>query len=116
MVDQPWQGVPPSVAKSLRPALPGVVDEVIAAVQEAVPVYSGGLDPTVRNGVHVALDGFLELVEGGEPSGVHGHCFLHRGDHLVDDTGQRRAKRFRNRRRHALPRLIDHPRFVQSLK
>ena len=30
-------------------------------------MYSGGLDPTVRNGVHVALDGFLELVEGGEP-------------------------------------------------
>jgi hypothetical protein len=45
-----------------------VVDEVIAAVQEAVPVYSGGLDPTVRTGVHVALDGFLELVEGGSPS------------------------------------------------
>jgi hypothetical protein len=44
-----------------------VVDQVIAAVQDAVPVYSGGLDPTVRNGVHVALDGFLELVEGGEP-------------------------------------------------
>ena len=44
-----------------------MVDEVIAAVQEAVPVYSGGLDPTVRTGVHAALDGFLELVEGGEP-------------------------------------------------
>jgi hypothetical protein len=64
---QPWDGVPPEVARALRPALPEVVDEVIAAVQDAVPVYSGGLDPTVRNGVHVALDGFLELVEGGEP-------------------------------------------------
>ena len=62
-----WDRVPPEVAQALRPALPGVVDEVIAAVQEAVPVYSGGLDPTVRTGVHVALDGFLELVEGGEP-------------------------------------------------
>jgi hypothetical protein len=44
-----------------------VVDGVIAAVQEAVPVYRGGFDPTVRNGVHVALDAFLELCEGGEP-------------------------------------------------
>ena len=60
--------MPSGVARALRPALPGVVDEVIDAVQEAVPVYSGGLDPTVRNGVHVALDGFLELVEGGSPS------------------------------------------------
>jgi len=63
----PWDRVPADVARALRPALPGVVDEVIAAVQEAVPVYSGGLDPTVRTGVHAALDGFLELVEGGEP-------------------------------------------------
>lgn len=67
MNKNPLDRVPSGVARALRPALPGVVDEVIDAVQEAVPVYSGGLDPTVRNGVHVALDGFLELVEGGEP-------------------------------------------------
>ena len=59
--------MPPEVAEALRPALPQVVDDVIAAVQEAVPVYRGGLDPTVRTGVHVALEAFLELVEGGEP-------------------------------------------------
>jgi hypothetical protein len=64
---QLWDDVPSEVAAALRPELPAVVDEVIGAVQDAVPVYSGGLDPTVRNGVHVALDGFLELVEGGEP-------------------------------------------------
>ena len=29
-------------------------------------MYRGGLDPTVRNGVHVALDAFLDLVSGGE--------------------------------------------------
>ena len=55
------------MASALRPALPGVVDEVIDAVQDAVPVYRGALDPTVHRGVHVALDAFLELVEGGEP-------------------------------------------------
>ena len=59
--------MPAEVASALRPALPAVVDDVIAAVQEAVPVYRGGLDPTVRTGVHVALEAFLELVEGGEP-------------------------------------------------
>jgi hypothetical protein len=59
--------VPPEVARALRPALPEVVDDVIAAVQEAVPVYAIGLDPTVRRGVHVALDAFLELCEGGAP-------------------------------------------------
>ena len=59
--------MPPEVADALRPAVPGVVDDVIAAVQEAVPVYRGGLDPTVRGGVRVALDAFLDLVSGGEP-------------------------------------------------
>lgn len=71
-VDRPWERVPPEAARALRPALPEVVDEVIAAVQEAVPVYSGGLDPTVRTGVHVALDAFLEVVEGGDPGRLPG--------------------------------------------
>jgi hypothetical protein len=62
----PWDRVPADVARALRPALPTVVDDVIAAVQDAVPVYSH-LDPTVRQGVLVALDAFLELCEGGEP-------------------------------------------------
>jgi hypothetical protein len=64
--------VPAEAARALRPALPEVVDEVIAAVQEAVPVYSGGLDPTVRNGVHLALDAFLSVVEGGDPGRLPG--------------------------------------------
>ena len=48
----------------MRPALPDVVTQVIEAVREAVPVYRGGLDPTVRVGVHAALDGFLAQIEG----------------------------------------------------
>ena len=43
-----------------------MVDEVIAAVREAVPVYRGGLDPTVREGVHVALGAFLTQISGGD--------------------------------------------------
>jgi hypothetical protein len=62
--DLPFQRVDPETAAALRPFLPAVVAEVIDAVQQAVPVYSGGLDPTVRTGVHAALDGFLAQIEG----------------------------------------------------
>jgi PucR-like helix-turn-helix protein len=48
----------------LRPALPGLVDEVIAAVQSAVPVYRV-LDRNVRRGVHQALEGFIQLADSG---------------------------------------------------
>src|SRR3954471_24412712 len=48
----------------LRPALPELVDEVIAAVQDAVPAYRV-LDRNVRTGVGQALEGFIELVDSG---------------------------------------------------
>jgi PucR C-terminal helix-turn-helix domain len=47
----------------LRPELPAIVDEVIAAVQQAVPAYRV-LDANVRTGVRQALEGFIELREG----------------------------------------------------
>jgi hypothetical protein len=62
--NEPFRRVAPEAAAALRPALPGVVAAVIDAVQEAVPAYRGVLDPTVRQGVHVALDGFLAQIEG----------------------------------------------------
>jgi hypothetical protein len=40
-------------------------------VQSAVPEY-GALDPAVSRGVHVALDGFLDLVEGGDETRLPG--------------------------------------------
>lgn len=45
----------------LRPSLPAIVDDVIAAVQSAVPAYRV-LDRNVRTGVHQALEGFSALV------------------------------------------------------
>src|SRR3954453_8703594 len=48
----------------LRPALPELGDEVIAAVQDAVPAYRV-LDRNVRTGVGQALEGFIELVDSG---------------------------------------------------
>src|SRR5215212_5701501 len=49
----------------LRPALPELVNEVIAAVQSAVPAYRV-LDRNVRAGVHQALEGFIELTDAGQ--------------------------------------------------
>lgn len=55
----------------LRPALPELVNEVIASVQSAVPAYRV-LDRNVRTGVHQALEGFIELVDAGEATRLPG--------------------------------------------
>src|SRR3954471_1060562 len=65
MNNRPWASLSERVTAPLRPRVPTLVSEVIAAVQSAVPEYEA-LDPAVSRGVHVALDGFLDLVEGGE--------------------------------------------------
>jgi hypothetical protein len=65
MNNRPWGSLSARVTAPLRPRVPTLVREVIAAVQSAVPEYAA-LDPAVSRGVHVALDGFLDLVEGGE--------------------------------------------------
>src|SRR3954451_9485992 len=64
MDNRPWASMSAHVTAPLRPRVPTLVSEVIDAVQAAVPEYEA-LDPAVSRGVHVALDGFLDLVEGG---------------------------------------------------
>src|SRR4051812_6560830 len=71
MNNRPWATLDPGVAAPLRPRVPTLVDEVIEAVQTAVPEYEA-LDPAVTRGVHVALDGFLDLVEGADETGLPG--------------------------------------------
>jgi PucR C-terminal helix-turn-helix domain len=71
-LNKPWQAVSPDVADSLRPAIPPLVEEIIAAVQTAVPAYERGLDRNVRIGVQQALEGFLELVAGGDEAQLPG--------------------------------------------
>src|SRR3954471_10325430 len=71
MNNRPWATLDPGVAAPLRPRVPTLVREVIDAVQTAVPAYSA-LDPAVTRGVHVALDGFLDLVEGGDETRLPG--------------------------------------------
>jgi hypothetical protein len=68
---RPWATLAPGVAAPLRPRLPTLVREVIDAVQAAVPEYAA-LDPAVTTGVHQALDGFLDLVEGGDETRLPG--------------------------------------------
>ncbi|HEY2602648.1 MAG TPA: helix-turn-helix domain-containing protein [Thermoleophilaceae bacterium] len=69
----PWEAISPEVASRLRPALPALVEEIIDAVQNAVPAYERGLDRNVRIGVQQALEGFLELVAGGDETTLPGH-------------------------------------------
>jgi hypothetical protein len=71
MTNRPWATLAPGVATPLRPRVPTLVREVIDAVQTAVPEYRR-LDPAVTRGVHVALDGFLDLVEGGDETRLPG--------------------------------------------
>jgi PucR C-terminal helix-turn-helix domain len=65
-----WRELEPALAEALQPVLPGLVDEVIAAVEAAVPDYSAGVEENVRLGVRQALDGFVELVLTGSDAGL----------------------------------------------
>lgn len=59
--------IPPEVASVLRPALPGLADEMIAAIAREVPGYrramEGKLGEVVRIGVEIALGRFVDLIE-----------------------------------------------------
>jgi hypothetical protein len=68
----PWEVLDPAVAEALKPALPELVDEVIAAVGAAVPEYEGQLDANVRRGVRQGLEGFLEVLGGGDQASLPG--------------------------------------------
>ncbi|HEX3616788.1 MAG TPA: helix-turn-helix domain-containing protein [Solirubrobacteraceae bacterium] len=70
MATQPWHELPPAVAAVVRPLLPGLVDEVIAAVG-TVPAYQrpleGDFGVGVRAGVEEALNHLVLEIEAGGP-------------------------------------------------
>jgi hypothetical protein len=70
MANQPWHELPPAVAAVVRPLLPGLVDEVIAAVG-TVPAYQrpleGDFGVGVRAGVEEALNHLVLEIEAGGP-------------------------------------------------
>ena len=61
-----FAAVPPEAADVLRPVLPGLADEMIAAISIEVPDYARAMEGTfgqlVRMGVEVALNRFMDMV------------------------------------------------------
>src|SRR5918999_6187684 len=61
-----FAAVPPEAADVLRPVLPGLADDIIAAIAAEVPGYaramSGRFGETVRIGVEVALNRFVDML------------------------------------------------------
>jgi hypothetical protein len=70
MADAPWHELPPGIADVLRPVLPDVADEMIAAVR-TVPAYArpmeGDFGAGIREGVQQALRHFLAEVQASGP-------------------------------------------------
>ncbi len=60
--------LPASAAEEIRTILPGVAEDVVAAIIEEVPSYTdafaGPMGETIRNAVQLALGGFLSLASG----------------------------------------------------
>jgi hypothetical protein len=63
---RPFEAVPPEAAPVLRPVLPGLADETIAAIAHEVPDYArameGEFGQIVRLGVEVAFNRFVDLI------------------------------------------------------
>jgi hypothetical protein len=61
-----FAAVPPEAADVLRPVLPGLADEMVAAIELEVPDYARAMEGTfgqlVRMGVEVALNRFMDMV------------------------------------------------------
>jgi hypothetical protein len=70
--DPPWLRLPVEVSEVLRPAISRVVEEIIEAIPQDVPVYAmpmeGRFGQGVRQGVQVALNRFLDLPETRQPA------------------------------------------------
>src|SRR5215216_2817260 len=68
---RPYEVVPPEAADVLRPVLPGLANEMIAAIAREVPGYArameGEFGQDVRLGVEVALNRFVDLLADPEP-------------------------------------------------
>src|SRR5262245_51895886 len=65
-VTRPFEAIPPAAAPVLRPVLPGLADETIAAIAREVPDYArameGEFGQIVRLGVEVAFNRFVDLI------------------------------------------------------
>jgi len=70
--ERPWAALPPATADALRPELPAVAEEIIAAISAGVPEYAlpleGRFGEGLRMGVERALQRFLDLIGQAEPA------------------------------------------------
>jgi hypothetical protein len=85
--ERPWSALPADVPEVLRPELPAVADEIIAAISHGVPDYArpleGPFGAGLRTGVELALGRFLELVGRTDPEpdpGRQAYVDLGRGE------------------------------------
>jgi hypothetical protein len=87
VADQPWKAVPPEVAAVLRPELPALADEMIAAIGAEVPGYArpleGPFGVALRTGVVESLRQFVGMIEdpaAGRGAGREVYVNLGRGE------------------------------------
>jgi hypothetical protein len=113
--DPPWAELPADVVDRVRPHLPEVVDEVIAAVGREVPAYrrplEGDFGRGLRYGVEAALGRFLDLPGTSQPaaSGADREVYvaLGRGELRAGRTLEALLAAYRVGARVAFRRLAD---------
>jgi len=70
--ERPWAALPSAAADVLRPELPAVTEEIIAAIGAGVPEYAlpleGRFGEGLRMGVERALQRFVDLIGQAEPA------------------------------------------------
>ncbi len=68
---EPWRELPPRIGDLLRPRVPALSDEVIAAIRDQVPAYRrplrGRFGAGIRTGVEEALGQFVALIADPSP-------------------------------------------------
>src|ERR687894_2475861 len=66
VAEHPWEGLPPEVARVLRPELPALADEIVDELSHGVPDYArpleGPFGQALRHGVEEALGRFTTIV------------------------------------------------------
>jgi hypothetical protein len=83
LAGRPWEALSPDVARALRPELPALADEIVAAVSEGVPDYArpleGPFGRALRAGVEDALGQFVAAVEDPEAARAGRETYVNLG-------------------------------------
>ena len=83
-VEAPWSDFPPELERALRPVVPAVSDEIVDAIGREVEDYrrplEGPFGRAVRDGTHVALDRFVDLVGGSAEAKRGGRFYVALGE------------------------------------